>query len=58
MKEAKKKEVKKESSKNEKLYWKITGPSFTSAVLRPKIGTSKKVLEAIKAKEGYKVEEA
>ena len=53
-----KSKVKKEVKKEEKLYWKITAPSFVGPVLRPKAGTSKKVLTAIKAKEGYKVEEA
>jgi hypothetical protein len=51
-------ESKSKVKKKEKLYWKITAPSFVGPVLRPKAGTSKKVLAAIKAKEGYKVEEA
>ena len=49
---------KKEAPKKESKFWKITRPSFLSPVLRPKNGTSEKVLAVIKAKEGYKVEEA
>ena len=55
MAEAKKKAGKKESSKK---YWKITAPNWANPVLRPKAGTSDKALKALKAKKGYKVEEA
>tara|TARA_R110000824_G_scaffold207177_1_gene392484 strand:+ start:456 stop:617 length:162 start_codon:yes stop_codon:yes gene_type:complete len=53
MAEAKKKEV-----KEVKEYWKITAPGWVKPVLRPKIATSERVLKSIKAKKGYKVEEA
>jgi len=55
MAEAKKKVEKKSTTKK---FWKITAPEWTKAVLRPKDGTSDKVLKALKAKDGYKVEEA
>ena len=54
MKEAKKKTEK----KTEKKFWKITGPGWVQPVLRPKYATSERVLKSIKAKKGYKVEEA
>ena len=54
MAEAKKKVEKKESSKK---YWKITAPGWAVPILRPKNGTSAKVLKALKSKKGYKVEE-
>ena len=55
MAEAKKKVEKKETSKK---FWKIMGRGWSKPVLRPKDGTSDKVLKALKAKIGYKVEEA
>ena len=55
MAEAKKKVDKKESTKK---YWKIMAPGWTKPILRSKAGTSAKVLKALKAKKGYKVEEA
>ena len=58
MAKEKKEAPKKEAPKKESKFWKITRPSFLSPVLRPKNGTSEKVLAVIKAKEGYKVEEA
>ena len=54
MAEQKTKTTKEETKK----YWKITGPSWSKPVLRPKVGTSEKSLKALKAKKGYKVEEA
>ena len=41
-----------------KKFWKITGPGWVQSVLRPKYATSERVLKSIKAKKGYKVEEA
>ena len=58
MAEAKKKEVKKEVKKEAKEYWKITAPGWIQPVLRPKSATSERTLKSIKAKKGYKVEEA
>ena len=49
---------KKESPKKEKLYWKITAPAWVDPILKLKDETSDRYLEAMKAKKGYKVEEA
>tara|TARA_R100000687_G_C6302562_1_gene96630 strand:- start:307 stop:471 length:165 start_codon:yes stop_codon:yes gene_type:complete len=54
MAEAKKKEVKKEV----KEYWKITAPSWVKPILKLKSETSERYLKSMKAKKGYKVEEA
>ena len=54
MAEKKAKAIKKE----EKKFWKITGPGWVQSVLRPKYATSERVLKSIRAKKGYKVEEA
>ena len=54
MAEKKAKAIKKE----EKKFWKITAPSWTQPVLRPKYATSDRVLKSIRAKKGYIVEEA
>ena len=55
MAEAKKKADKKESSKK---YWKIMAPTWTDAILKLKSETSERYLKSMKAKKGYKVEEA
>tara|TARA_Y100001973_G_C5175650_1_gene321745 strand:+ start:1397 stop:1564 length:168 start_codon:yes stop_codon:yes gene_type:complete len=55
MAESKKKVEKKETGKK---FWKIMSKDWSKAVLRPKAGTSDKVLKALKAKDGYTVEEA
>ena len=52
--EDKKKVVKKET----KEFWKIMAEGWVKPVLRPKSATSERVLKSIKAKKGYKVEEA
>ena len=57
MPEAKSK-AKKEVKKEEKKFWKITGPHWGKSVLRLKETTSDRSLESIKSKKGYKVEEA
>ena len=51
-------EKKKVVKKEEKKFWKITAPSWTQPVLRPKYATSDRVLKSIRAKKGYIVEEA
>ena len=58
MAEAKKKEAKKEVKKEVKEYWKITAPSWVKPILKLKSETSERYLKSIKAKKGYKVEEA
>ena len=58
MAESKKKVVKKVVKETAKKFWKITGPNWEKSVLRPKYATSDRVLKSIKAKKGYKVEEA
>ena len=58
MAESKKKVVKKVVKETAKKFWKITGPNWVKSVLRPKYATSERVLKSIKAKKGYKVEEA
>ena len=58
MADKKAKTDKKESKKETKKFWKITAPGWTQPVLRPKYATSERVLKSIKAKKGYKVEEA
>ena len=55
MAEAKKKANKEERSKK---YWKIMAPTWTAPILKLKSETSERYLKAIKAKKGYKVEEA
>ena len=55
MADEKKKVEKKESTK---LFWEINAPGWAKPVLRPKTGTSDKVLKALKAKKGYTVKEA
>ena len=55
MAEAKKKANKEESSKK---YWEIMSPTWTSPMLKLKSETSERYLKAMKAKKGYKVEEA
>ena len=55
MAEAKKKDDKKESSKK---YWKIMAPTWTAPILKLKSETSERYLKSMKAKKGYKVEEA
>ena len=55
MAEAKKKVEKEKTSKK---FWKIMAQGWKKPVLRPKEGTSAKVLKALRAKKGYKVEEA
>ena len=54
MAEAKKKETKKETKK----YWKINAPSWVRPILKLKSETSERYLKSMKAKKGYKVEEA
>ena len=54
MAEDKKKVAKKETKK----FWKIMAKGWTEPILRPKSATPESVLKRIKAKEGYKVEEA
>ena len=51
-------EKKKVVKKIAKEFWKITGPNWVQSVLRPKAYTSERVLKSLKAKKGYKVEEA
>ena len=55
MAEAKKKANKGEGSKK---YWKIMAPTWTAPILRLKSETSERYLKSMKAKKGYKVEEA
>ena len=55
MAEAKKKVAKKETDKK---FWKIMAKGWSKPILRPKAGTSERVLKSIKAKKGYTVEEA
>ena len=54
MAESKKKVTKKETKK----YWKIDAPSWARPILKLKSETSERYLKSIKAKKGYKVEEA
>ena len=58
MAEAKKKEAKKEVKKEVKEYWKIDAPSWVKPILKLKSKTSERYLKSMKAKKGYKVEEA
>ena len=51
-------EKKKAVKKEVKEYWKITAPSWDKPILKLKDETSDRYLKAIKAKKGYKVEEA
>ena len=55
MAEAKKTTDKKESSKK---YWKIMSPIWAAPILKLKSETSERYLKSMKAKKGYKVEEA
>lgn len=55
MAEAKKKEAKKKEAKK---YWKITAPAWANPILKLKSEASERYLKAMKAKKGYKVEEA
>ena len=41
-----------------KKFWKIMAPGWSVPILRPKEGTSERVLKILKAKKGYTVEEA
>ena len=54
----KKKETKKEVKKEGKKYWKITGLYWANPILKLKSETSERYLKVMKAKKGYKVEEA
>lgn len=54
MAEAKKKVEKKDTPKK---FWKIMAPGWSVPILRPKEGTSERVLKILKAKKGYKIEE-
>ena len=53
MAEKKAKAIKKE----EKKFWKITGPNWAKPILKLKDETSDRYLKSMKAKKGYKVEE-
>ena len=55
MAEAKKKVETKDTSKK---YWKITAPTWANPMLKLKSEASERYLKAMKAKKGYKVEEA
>ena len=55
MAEAKKKTNKEESSKK---YWEIMASTWTAPILKLKSETSERYLKSMKAKKGYKVEEA
>ena len=50
--------TKKVKKVEDKKYWKIMAPGWTKPVLRPKEGTPERVLNSIRAKKGYIVEEA
>jgi len=41
-----------------KKFWKIMAPGWSVPILRPKEVTSERVLKILKAKKGYKIEEA
>ena len=51
-------DAKKKTEKAKKEYWKIMAPGWVAPILRPKYATSERTLKSIKAKKGYKVEEA
>ena len=55
MAEAKKKVETKDTPKK---YWKIMSPTWTDPILKLKSETSERYLKSMKAKKGYKVEEA
>jgi len=55
---AEKKKTKTTKKETAKEYWKITCPDWVNPILRLKSVTSDRVLKSLKAKDGYKVEEA